>query len=459
MRRAESTVSHDAAPAARDPGVGIWRRLVRGTSWSAVNVAATRLINLGTGVLLARALGRVEYGKLGIVQSTVGMFAMFAALGTSVTATKYVAEHRVSDPARAGRMIGFAELVSMVSALVFVAAFVIASGWLAAETLNAPEMAPLLVAGSGLVLFGAVAGATSGALAGLEAFSHIALLDIVGAALQCGLALSGLRLAGVRGALVGMVAANAVQCAAYFAVLRVVARRAGVPISHQRTRDEWQVMWRFSLPALLAATAGVAVNWACNALVVRLPDGMGQFGVYNAANQWRTVIMFIPSTLSTALLPILASMSGKRDRRRGRILAVSIAINATVAILVALGVCLFAPLILRVYGREFVGGRMVLVLLSGAAVLAATTAVVGQALTSAGRMWVGFVLNAIWGAVLIGATFALRGRGAAGLAGAQLVAYFVHLLTVSTVVVLSLRAERSDVRAAEASVNSVERGP
>ncbi len=51
-------------------------------------------------------LGKEEFGKLGIVQSTVGMFQVFAGFGLGLTATKYVAEFRDSDPAKTGRIIG-----------------------------------------------------------------------------------------------------------------------------------------------------------------------------------------------------------------------------------------------------------------------------------------------------------------------------------------------------------------
>jgi len=36
-------------------------------------------------------LGTVGFGELGVIQSTVGMFGVFAGLGLGMTATKYVA--------------------------------------------------------------------------------------------------------------------------------------------------------------------------------------------------------------------------------------------------------------------------------------------------------------------------------------------------------------------------------
>lgn len=45
-------------------------------------------------VTVARLLGNAVCGELGIIQSTVGMFGVFAGFGLRVTATKHVAEFR-----------------------------------------------------------------------------------------------------------------------------------------------------------------------------------------------------------------------------------------------------------------------------------------------------------------------------------------------------------------------------
>jgi len=51
-------------------------------------------------------------GQLGMVQSTAGMFGIFAGFGMGLTANKHVAELKIKDPARAGRIIGLSSLVS-----------------------------------------------------------------------------------------------------------------------------------------------------------------------------------------------------------------------------------------------------------------------------------------------------------------------------------------------------------
>ena len=48
-----------------------------------------------------------------MIQSTVGMFGVFAGFGLGLTATKHVAEFRQSDPERDGLIIGLSALIAI----------------------------------------------------------------------------------------------------------------------------------------------------------------------------------------------------------------------------------------------------------------------------------------------------------------------------------------------------------
>jgi hypothetical protein len=89
----------------------IGTRLSRGIFWSMAGSVISRGLMLCATVLVARMLGKTVYGELGMIQSTVGMFGVFAGFGLGLTATKHVAEFRQSDPERAGRIIGLSGYV------------------------------------------------------------------------------------------------------------------------------------------------------------------------------------------------------------------------------------------------------------------------------------------------------------------------------------------------------------
>ena len=91
---------HACCPTALRPGLArieaseIGYRLARGTFWSLAGAVVSRLLGLASFVIVARILGKSGYGHFGIIQSTVGMFGVFAGFGLGQTSTKYVAELR-----------------------------------------------------------------------------------------------------------------------------------------------------------------------------------------------------------------------------------------------------------------------------------------------------------------------------------------------------------------------------
>jgi hypothetical protein len=97
------------------------------------------------------------------------------------------------------------------------------------------------------------------------------------------------------------------------------------------------------------------------------------------------------------------------------------------------------------YGRDFLGGWPVLVLLILATVISSTAAVIGHAITSIDKMWWGFGLNSIWSLVLLaGAALLVPRYGALGLAGAYFASYLVHVFTISAYVRVYLRSHPAD---------------
>ena len=77
-------------------------------------------------LIVARVLGKAEYGKFALVQSTVYAFTNLAALGLGITATKYVSQFRTADPPKAGRILALSSVSASVAAVVFAVAYYLA---------------------------------------------------------------------------------------------------------------------------------------------------------------------------------------------------------------------------------------------------------------------------------------------------------------------------------------------
>ena len=80
----------------------VGERLLRGTFWSMAGTLISRALGLAAAILAARIIGKIVYGELGVIQSTVGMLGTLAGFGMGTTTSKFVAELRIKYSAKAG---------------------------------------------------------------------------------------------------------------------------------------------------------------------------------------------------------------------------------------------------------------------------------------------------------------------------------------------------------------------
>jgi len=426
-------------------------RMVRGTVWSAVGALSSRVLTLISAVTVAHLLGREAFGKVGVINGTVGMFALFSEFGMGLTASKFVAEFRTSDPQRAGRVIALSSSTGWLTGGVMTIALIFAAPWLAAHTLAAPSLALPLRLSSPLLLLGSLMGARWGVLNGFEAFKDVARINFLSGAVAFPLAIAGAWLAGVNGVLLGVVATQLFTVVITSIVVRSKIRSIGVKVAFRHAFHELEILWKFSIPAVISAAMVTPTVWACSAFIVNTRGGYSEMGLYNAANQWRTAIVMFPMLLANVALPMLSNLRGEANvKAYRRLLWTNLKISAGSAALMGLAIACLSPLLMRSYGASFASGYPVLIILCAVSVIYATVDIVGQAIASEGRMWVGFMLNAVWAVAVLSSTWLLRGRGAQGLALAYLIAYGLLTLTSSWYVWLRFSRDRKLVVEPEA---------
>ncbi len=406
-------------------------RLAKGMFWSMAGAVISRGLMLVASIFVARILGREVYGEFGIIRSTVNMFLVFAAFGLGLTATKYVAEFRKTDPARAGRIMALSGLFAVATGSMVMLGLLAFAPWLAAHTINAPHLSGELRIGAIILLINALNSTQTGALAGFEAFKTIARVNIGVGLASFPLLVSGAYFGGLRGAVWALATNMAINWLLNYLALRSEAIRHHTPFALKGCIKEWRILWSFSLPAAMSSVMAISVLWLCNAILVNQPDGYGQMGLFDAANQWRIAILFIPGMVCQIALPMLSSLNGLNDQAKYmRVLKYNAMLNGGAALVVALPIALASLWIMEGYGPGFGQGKWVLVVLAVSTIFAALNTVIGQAIASKGRMWIGLSFNALWAIALLASGLILirQGYGAIGLALANLIAYLLHSL-------------------------------
>jgi O-antigen/teichoic acid export membrane protein len=404
-------------------------RLATGMFWSLAGAVISRSMMLAAWILVARMLGKTGYGELGMIQATVGMFGVFAGFGLGMTATKYVAEFRHSNPERAGRIIGCSKLVAAVTGGLMALGLLLFAQWIATHTINAPQLADLLRIGSLILFISALNGAQTGALSGFEAFKSIAYVNFYVGLLSFPILLAGAYFGGLAGAVWALVANLSLNWLFNHLALRKEMVKSNVFFSMKSCTREWPILWKFSLPALLAGALVGPVNWLCRAFLANQPDGYGELGILSAADQWHTMLIYLPSLLSSVILPVLSERLGQKDTEASmKTMVIAVKINALLVFPIAILTSIASPFIMSLYGEDFRNGWPTLVIVLVTTGLVAICAPVGQIIAAKGRMWVGFFMNMAWAIIFILGTLLLLDKGSFGLAMARAGSYVLHTL-------------------------------
>lgn len=425
------------------------RRYIHAVLWSVVAAVASRSITLCTTIACARFLGKAGFGQFGIVQNTANMVAVLAALGLGITATRYIADLRERDPERAGRIVGMAWLMGVVSGLILTAVSIVSAPWMARELLHAGNLAGPLRIASALVFLNSLLAFQNGALAGFEAFKRLATINIISGLISVPLIVIGVWKFGLYGAVTGTALAQGVNWLLNERLLVKECRRAGIRISTKGALREMEVFWSFSLPALLGSLSTAPVFWFCSVLIVRSRNGFDQMALYSGADRWRLAILFIPTALFQSALPMLSNMHKSNPEGYDRVAKANLWVNMAVVVLPILGIAALSPQIMSTYGKGFRSGWPVLAVICIGTLPEALNTIFGYPLIAKGRMWARFWYDILLTLVLLGmAMWMIPSHGAFGYA----IAYIVAFSVTSAALYIDILVTRSRITVADSSI-------
>jgi len=402
-------------------------RLAHGVLWALIGDIVARLLGFASFIVVARVIGKASYGQFGVIQSTVAMFGVFAGFGLGSTATRYVAELRGKDPQRAGRIMGIAGIMASITGILMAVLMFFFAPWLAKETLADPAMAPLLRIGALILIVEAMNGAQIGALSGFEAFKTIAKISTwVGLASFPTMAI-GAYIWGLEGSVWGLVLVRTWNWLLNHIAVRQEAKRLCVPFIFHGAFSEISVLWHYSIPSMLSGLMVAPTIWICNAMLVNQPNGYEQMGIFQAADSFRMILLFVGNSLSAPLMPILASQLGSfsQNDRLSRFNILSTWFLGSVA---ALCLGCIPEIAILIYGREFADQeftRTVIVIVFCASIVIYKQGL-ARVLSVHGLMWWGMLSNLVWAATLVPCMWLFKSWGAVGYAAALACAYGIN---------------------------------
>jgi O-antigen/teichoic acid export membrane protein len=446
----------------------LYRRFAQGVLWSIAGTGFAHGLNLVSGVFRARWLEIKPFGQFGMVISTVGTLGVFAGTGLGVAVTKYVAEYREKDPARAGRIISLVLWVTFVTASLVSVLSVVFMPCLPGRKLV--EILFELRLGCLLLFANTLLGVQNGVLAGLEAFPAIARVNCFQAIFTFVLSLGCMyfwgtngRDWGLRGAIWGMGVGSVLTWVVSQRFVRMELGKRGIQPTCKGALGEVPHVWRFALSSFVSSMLFAPVVWIHNSMMFGKSDGETQMGYFTATQQWNSAILLLPGSISQTTLPMLTSLWLQRDYGRyRRLFWTNTVLFAVLALMAAVPIAFMSPFLMGIYGSrhsdlgiDFESGWPILVWVCVYSVLWATNMSPGQAIWSLGmkRAATGFAL--LRSVILLGIFYLLLDHGAMGLAWAYTITSVLQTLYMIPFVLVMLRRRMNRVALEEGEESGV----
>ena len=399
------------------------RRMFHGAFWSFSGTAMGKLCLLVAGILCAHLLKQEVFGQLGMIRSTLNIFIVFGASGIGVTATKLISTYRTNDIPRLLRMTRLTFRLAWVMALVLMVFCFVLARPIARHILHAEHLTFELQIASLLLLFSILYGVQNGVLTGLEQFKIMARNTFIGSLLEAVLMVAGAYFWGLTGAIVGLgIGLGALFWVNRLSIKKHYAQYVVGEMQPTHMPNDWSMLLNDCIPATLSALMVTPTFWGIRTILLQ-HDGYNSLALFEAADQWKVMMLFIPTAISQMVLPILTSIRQQRQQFRHVLLA-NIALIVGISSVITLVVLLLGGPIMQLYGKGF-SDKMPLVYLALSNIFSAYSNIIEMSIYSKNKMWQAFVINLFWAIVLLVSAYGLveRGLNATGIALAVLVAY------------------------------------
>ncbi len=416
-------------------------RIIHGLSWTMLGTGSQQIAGLFIGIFISNYLGLTEFGKYGIIVSTLGMLGMFAGIAMGYTVTKFVAEYRIADPDKSGRYIGMTFLVCWISSVLVSSILFIFSAFMAGLLFDNTNLSNLLKLAAPILALTSLNAVARAGFVGLELFKPLAIIDSSCSFLRILMMIVGAILFKIYGVVGGWVVSETITFIVLQTLLRKKCIESGFSISYGGSRVEWKVLWNFTYPNFLSNVIMNPANWACNVLIVNLPNGLYYMGILTAARQVQRAVAFIPMRLMKVTLPAMSNLFGNNDTARFYKLAFYTQASIFgIAIIVSLPLMIFSKFILSFYGKEFMGESLVLITMLGFGICYILEISLSEVLLSQGKSLKKFYIFSgvtLFSLALFWLVFLQY--GAIGYALSMLIAHFAGM----TILLINLIVNRS----------------
>lgn len=400
--------------------------MIYGASWSFTGTALAKFITLVAGIVCAHLMSKEDYGQFNMLRSTINMFVVLGAGGLGIAATKFISQYRHDKPQYIFPLYIVSNNFGIVTGALCTIGVLIFAPIFALHILHTTSLVLPLRMGGVLLFFSILNGVQNGALAGLEDFRSIAKNTLLGSIIEAIFMLIGAWWWNISGAILGF---GLGFIAIYITNKRSIGlnfRKYNInktPLKDVHKSDIRKVL-TISIPATCSALLIAPTFWVLRTILVA-NGGYEELAVFEAADQWKVVMLFVPTAISQIALPILSSIQNQ-ERSYVHTLKLNIILIFAISSVFTILIGILSPLIMSFYGWKD-AHTLPLQILALSTIFSSVSHVLEMCVYSKGRIWNAFLFNLVWAisAIFIALCMLNCETGATGLSIAVLLSYVV----------------------------------
>jgi len=408
--------------------------LAGGTTWSAIGSMVSQGCSLLMGIALARILMPNAFGWFTLIQATVLMLQSVGGLGLGLATTSHLARTKQQDRQRAGRIVCMSVLATSVAGILIVGIILVVPTVILQRCLGTNDYPNAIKLLGLLGMLAMINKIQTDILIGLEAFKQTAFIAMIRGAMAALLAAMGAYASGAVGAVAGLGAAWLLSGVISQAIILSTCRNQRICLAWGQFLREYRLLGTSMFVSASSLWLAV-VNWLLNIILARQPNGLAELAIFNAADRWRTAMLFVPGLLAQVSLPMFASAYSQHEIntcKRLMTMAGSTAMASTGICVIA--VFLTAHTLMAMYGNNFVSGDKVLLILALSCLPTAASMIGSYCLWAVGRTGTMLSIDLVRGLVSLSYCLFRRPICAMDLAMGILIGYIVSATIVAVAI-------------------------
>lgn len=362
--------------------------LFKDSFWAVFGNGLGHFLLLLAGIVIARFLGKDIYGEYGVVKTTMFYIASFSTLGLGFTATRFVARYKGVDEGLLKGSIFSSLSITAISSLILCLLLLVFAKPLAIY-LDEPRLAiPFRFLGV-IIMAKAMSTTTGAVLGGIKNFKAVGVNNIISGACMLIMGSGFTYLWGLNGSLIALLSSQCILC-----LLNLVAiyKSSLYKLRYVERKKATAPILKFTFPVALQELSYSLSQWGVILILTKFCS-LGEVGLYTAAAQWNTIILFMPSLLSNVVLSYLSG--SETANKQQRLLKLMLLVNLFATLIPFILVYVFSDFITSFYGSTFVEMKDVMNILVFSTIFDCMSKVFQSNMISEGKNWSLFIFRTL----------------------------------------------------------------